>query len=159
MKKKIIILSVLLILPVVLSAQTKGFREFYDKYAGKKGYTAIEMSGAMFGLMGDKINVKGDDKEVSNLMNQISNLVIIVSEDSDPDFVADVDNMVKNGDYVVMTTIRDGEQTIQFLTSNKKGKTAEFLMTVIGGDGDNVVMNIVGEDLDVSQVTRLVTGD
>ncbi len=151
--KRIIIAITLLMVPLALSAQTKSFREFSGKYSGRDGYTMIEMSGEMFKTIGGNVTVKSDDTDISSLLKQIKNMVIIISENPSSGFAEDVQSMIKSGGYTSMAVISEGEQTSKFYVIQKNGKTSEFLMTVLGA-GDNVIMSITGENLDVSQITQ-----
>lgn len=154
MEKKIILIITLLFVSLGLPAQTKSFRDFYDKYSGRDGYTTIQMSGEMFKAIGSNVKINTDAMDVSSMINQIKNMMIIITDRCDEQFAKDVQKMVRSGNYVAMTTVKDGSQTSQFFTVKKDGKTTEFLMTVLG-EGDNVIMSIVGENLDVSQISKL----
>jgi len=151
--KRIILALALLLMPLALSAQTKSFREFSGKYSGRDGYTIIEMSGEMFKAIGNNVTVKSDDTDMSSLVKQIKNMVIIISDNSSPKFREDVKDMIKSGGYTSMAAISEVEQTSKFYVIQKNGKTSEFLMTVLG-EGDNVIMSITGDNLDVSQITQ-----
>lgn len=151
--KKIILTLALLMMPLALSAQTKSFRELSGKYSGRDGYTVIEMSGEMFKAIGNNVTVKSDDTDMSSLVKQIKNMIIMISENPSSGFAEDVQNMIKSGGYTSMAVISEGEQTSRFYVIQKNGKTSEFLMTVLG-DGDNVIMSITGDNLDVSQITQ-----
>ncbi len=157
--KRIILMLVLLFSYSAAFAQTESFREFSGKYSGRDGYTMIEMSGEMFKAMGNNLSVQqvgenGEAADLSRVVSQMKNMVIIVSEDRSETFGQDVTEMVNSGKYKLLATINEGTQTSRFYSISKGGKTVEFLMTVFGGD-DNVIMSITGDNLDVSQITRM----
>lgn len=153
MKKAIFIFLTILLLPATLSAQSRSFRALYDKYAGRDGYVTVEMSGSMFNVMNGL--VKDNDEDAADFMSKIDNLILIVADTDDPTFGRDVEAMIGNG-YVSMTTIRDGEDTVQlYMIPQEGGKASEFMMTVISDD-EYVVMSITGDGLDIDEVSRIV---
>lgn len=142
-------------LPV--SAQTKSFRAFYEKYSVLEGYTTIDISGAMLNAIGAGEGSDSDTGDIGPLMDNIKGMMIVITESATPEFAEDVRRVVHDGKYVPMTTVNDGSRTSQFYSVQKNGKISEFLMTVLG-EGDNVVMSISGSGLDVSQVTQFAKG-
>ncbi len=156
MKKAILTTLIVLLASVALSAQTQSFRNLCDKYAGVDGYVTIEMSGSMFNV----INGVANDKTAgSDLMSKISNLVIIVAETDDDyvdDFGRDVETMIKEGSYTLMTTIRDGDDTVRFYMLQQGDKASEFMM-VVANDEEYVVMSIIGNGLSIDEISQIAS--
>lgn len=144
----------LLAVPMLAAAQSPGFSDFYQKYAGLSGYTTVEMSGAMF----NAINASSSDssKGESALSDQIDNMVIIVSEEYSAEFLKDVRDMLEKGKYTRFTSVRDGSNLVEFYVLQKNNKAHEFLMFVDDGSS-SVVMTITGEDLNVQKISQMAS--
>lgn len=142
----------ILAIPLALSAQSRSFRELYGKYSGRDGYTTIEISGEMMNAIGSNVTVSGSKKNVSSLMSKMKNMMIVITSEGTASFAEDVENMIKTGGYTSMTDVNDGRQSSRFYVVRKNDKITEFLMTVMG-EGDNVLICIVGDNLDIAQVT------
>jgi hypothetical protein len=153
MKKLILITLIIMLSSAAVSAQGRGFRTLYDKYAGRDGYVSVEMSGSMFNV----VNGVAEDNSTSgsDFMGKIDNLVIIVARKGDAAFGRDVEALVGGGDYKPMTTIREGGGTVHLYTGRQEaGRASEFLMTVVNST-DYVVMSIVGDGLSVDEVSQI----
>lgn len=153
MKKIAFIIALLLLASGALRAQTKEFMRFYEKYSGLNGYTTIEISGAMLKAMGGNVTVSSDADGGAELMNRMDRMLLVITDTADEGFESDIRRMIEDGGYVRMTAVNDAGVMSRFYFIQTNGRRSEFLMTVTGG-GDNVIMSITGDDLDVSQMTR-----
>lgn len=158
--RKILLLFAAL-LPILACGQQRGFTAFYNQYSGREGFTTVEITGDMIRMMGNMIVEKGSDADLSRMLNGIKSIKIVVSEHFNEVFIADMNKIVVNSPYKLMTSIVQGAQTTKFyfieLVGAKKqsGETlaSEFLMLSQGGE-DNVLINIVGE-LDIKKISKL----
>lgn len=146
--KKYIIIVTLLLLPLVASGQSRSFRALSDKYSGRQGYTVVEMSGDML----KAISSSGKKSVMDNIpLNNIDNMVIIVSEKESSDFRNDVKTMISEGLYLPLSKVNSSGSKVSFYVSKSHGIIKEIVMTVYDGS-DNVVVSITGTNLSVDQI-------
>lgn len=157
MKKSILIW--MLLLPSLLMGQQMNFRTLYDKYTGKEGFTTIDLSMELLRTLG---RVADEDVEWSDLLKNIQSIRIVMASSKSEEFVTDMERIIEDTDYTLLTSINESGQKTKFFCSvlpenEKKSKSSnrdkEFLMLSYGNN-DNLVMQIVG-DVDVSQISKL----
>ncbi len=151
MKKYVVFL--LLILPITLMAQKKSFKLLFEKYSGREGYTTIDLSADMLQLFYHFAD-KNQDPEISQLLNDIKGISIVVSDKVNEEFSEDVEKMIeKYPGLKAITSINEGGQVTRIFVAEKDRITTDFLMVSYGRQ-NNVVINIVG-NVDVKQISRL----
>ncbi len=144
-------LTILLLLPVFLQAQSPGFRYLSEKYAGAEGYTTIELNGPMLRMM----NPEGDDEGLSTTLNNIKSMLLLVSDSSNDTLRRDVKAMLDEIGYKRLSAIRDAESQVEFYCDPSADEVppSEYIMIMYGSHGD-VIMSLAG-DLDLKQITSL----
>jgi len=150
MKKIVLFLSVVFILPLMGLAQTTSIDKLYEKYAGKDYFTSINISSEMFKLAaGLSQNMEGEDaKELNDLVNQINGMKILIFEDSlresKIDFMSELNKTVNFKDFAELMRVEEKGSTVKFLTKKENGnKISEMLMIAEDG-GEVVVMSFTG---------------
>ncbi len=150
MKKIVLFLSVVFILPLMGLAQTTSIDKLYEKYAGKEYFTSINISSEMFKLAaGLSQNMEGEDaKELNDLVNQINGMKILIFEDSlresKIDFMSELNKSVNFKDFAELMRVEEKDGTVKFLTKKENGnKISEMLMIAEDG-GEVVVMSFTG---------------
>lgn len=146
--KKYILLFLLLSISLGAGAQSRSFRALSDKYSGKDGFTVVEMSGDML----KAINSSGKKSSSGNIpLNNISNMVIIVSEKNTSAFFDDVNAMLAKGGYSELSAVNSGGSSVSFYAMKSGGEITEILMLVCDGN-DNVIMSVTGKGLSIDQI-------
>lgn len=146
--KKVILVLVIVLASLLCGAQNINFCKFYEKYSGQDGFVSIEMSGSMFKMINASYE---SDEDFSNMMNKVDNLIIIVSEESNEEFMDDINEVVKKDKFTSMTTIKDGEATIRLYLIDDKIKS--FLM-VVSNEDECAVISITG-NMNVKDITKM----
>jgi hypothetical protein len=129
-----------------------GFGEFFDKYSGKSGYTAIEMSSDMIKLIGG-ISAGNNGDELSDALEGIDNIKIIIADRPSEAFGKDMDALAANSEYKMMTLVSEGKQELRFYLRPITGGRSEFLL-LNSGPADNLVISIRGK-IDVKKISGL----
>ncbi len=168
MKKQIIsiILITLVMLPASLLAQNKykeaqsEFNTLYEMYAGKDGFTSINISPDMFKFLGaiDMNDSSEDAKDTQDIMQQLVGLKMLVYSkpegSSGSDFYKDVNKTITVKDYTELMTVNDKDSDIRFLVKKSgKDKISELLM-IVKGEDEVLVMSMVG-DIDMNTISDL----
>lgn len=153
--KKLTLLMLLMLLPLISSAQT------FDKYEGMKEVDAVVITSKMFKLL-TKIDLNADDPETQQYIDLIENLKEMRVFSSKSSYVreqmaSDVAAYLKKESMEELMRVTEDGKTVKFYY--KPGKTDDFvsqLFMFMNGKGDepSVILNITG-DINLSQVSKL----
>ncbi len=144
-----IILFVMALLPQMTSAQT-AIDHLYEKYAGKAGFTSINISQAMFQLLSGVSTSDSSPKaqKALNAMKQLKSLKMLVYEPEDstkvPAFYQEIKRVVPMNKYTELMSVDGADGKIKFLASEtKNGKIKELLM-IVDGPHSTMIMSLAG---------------
>jgi hypothetical protein len=135
-------------------AQEDAISRFFGKYEGREDFTTIYITSRMFGLIA-QIPESEDEEDVMNIIRKLKGLKILTTdkyEGKDQLYQEALQTLPKEG-YDDLMVIKEGDEQIKFLISEKNGKISEFLM-LIGGDENFFLMSMVG-DLTLKDISRL----
>ena len=145
----LIILLAAALLPQMTAAQT-AIDHLYEKYAGKPGFTSINISPQMFQLFAG-VNASDSSPEAQralDAMKQLKGLKMLVYEPEDSTkvqaFYNEIKRTVPTNKYMELMSVDGQDGKIKFLASqDKNGKIRELLMIVHGGD-ETMIMSLTG---------------
>ena len=135
-------------------AQDDAISRFFNKYEGRDDFTTIYITSKMFGLIA-QIPESENEEDVMNIIRKLKGLKILTTDEygeRDKLFQEAMSALPKEG-YEKLMEIKEGNEEIKFLISEKEGKINELLM-LIGGDDDFFMMSLVG-DLTLEDISRL----
>lgn len=143
MKKMIILL--LCVIPFFGMAQKSPVDKLFEKYANKKGFTTVNISGALLSFASKMDNGSPESDMLSKLDG-----VRILSVDDDQlnqslDFYKELENdgFFKHNDYEVLMEVTEKDEVVRFYgRSTGKGMFSELLL-IVGGN-DNALISIRG---------------
>lgn len=134
--KKIIILAAAMLLTV--SAFAQDGKSIYNKYSDGKGVSAVYVSPAMFRLMKriPDIEVGDDDVNLSPIIKSLDGLYVINAEDSriGTDLKADVDRLVKKGQYELLMEAKDDGDKVEIYTVGNDKVITSFVLLALEPD-------------------------
>ncbi|PKP52171.1 MAG: hypothetical protein CVT92_10145 [Bacteroidetes bacterium HGW-Bacteroidetes-1] len=141
----------LLLLPFVSFSQSNSIDKLYEKYAGKDGFTSINLSAEMFKLASGFAagnNTDESAKEMGEVINQISGMKILVLNDSlkklIPEFNNDIQKLVNTKDFAELMSIEDKGSKVKFLTKKAGANSYSEIIMIAKGDNETVVMSFTG---------------
>lgn len=150
--KKVIIPFVVLLLaltPVFSQAQTV-IDNLYQKYAGKQGFTSINISPEMFQLLAS-MDMQDSSKTVQSAqkaMEELKGIKMLVCKPGNPAeaeaFYREIQKVVPMNGFKELMSVDSPENKVKFLadrTSN--GKIKELLM-IVKGDSTTMIMSLTG---------------
>ncbi len=146
MKKYIIFLTICL-LPLFAGAQNRAIEQLAEKYSGRDGFSSTVIKGRLASGFNGSIRIQ--DVDISNIIKEISSIILVSSDAPDEEFSRDVALALETEEYAtVASTSSDGEQ-IRFLLATlpeaKNGrKQSEFVIAVSGAE-ENLLVSVVGE--------------
>ncbi len=154
MKK--IILSILLLTSFSLTfAQKNPFEQFSDM----DGVTSVYISKTMLSMIPKNSKMDYGGVNVGGFLNKLSSILILTSEDQKiaPQMLSLANNRVKGNDYELLMRVKSDENdNINFFMKGKPEDIRELIMIVAGNDGENVIMQFLGNFTlqDIQQMTE-----
>ena len=151
--KKILIILVIAILPILAIAQNTPVDELFDKYSGQEGITSVYITSYMFSLFTD---LETDDPDFDELIKNLKGIKILATDDSYPgkvDFYKEIIGKLPMSEYNELMVIREKDQIVKFLLNEKDGKIIELLI-IAGGADENAIISIQG-NIDLKNISKL----
>lgn len=140
--KKIALLIPVLLVPLMLTAQTKSIDKLFKKYYGKEGFTSVLVTQDMFKVIANMEEEKG---ELEGTLGKINRVRVIAQEDeADVEPVNFVEELrgVEFDDYKELVVVREADQEVMVLAKEEGGRLSELLV-LVGGE-DNVLVSVEG---------------
>lgn len=150
---KRIILFILLIAPILVSAQQSPVDRLFDKYSGREGYTSVFISSHLFGLFA-KMDMQ--DKELESLMSRLKAIKILSADnvkDARVNFHREIIRELPMKEYTELMVVKEKDQEFTFLIRERNGRIMELLM-ISGGINNNALISIQG-DIDLKTISNL----
>ncbi|HHV84313.1 MAG TPA: DUF4252 domain-containing protein [Petrimonas sp.] len=154
MKKTI--LSILLLASFTFTfAQKNPFEQFSDM----DGVTSVYISKTMLSLIPKNSKMDYGGVKVGGFLNKLTSILILTSEDKKiaPQMLSMANERVKGRDYELLMRVKsDDNDNINFFMKGKPEDIRELIMIVAGNDGENVVMQFLGNFTlqDIQQMTE-----
>ena len=138
----------------VTHAQEDAITSFFDKYMDDERFTSIYISGKMFNMFA-QIPVDEKEEEIKKAISDINGLRILTSDQvNGQTMYKEAANTLSLKGYEELMFIREGgDEELQFLVKEDKGKISELLM-LIGNKEDFFLMSLIG-NIDLNQIARL----
>lgn len=152
--RRIFILTVVLLLSPVISAQTNPIDEIFEKYSEKEGFTSIYISGKMLGMLG---GMEAKSGNTDNLMLRLKSIRILTEDDSlsktNVNFFTELSKKLDLSVYEELMVVREGQDVTKFLVRQNGDRISELLM-ISGGANGNSLISIRG-DMDLKEISQL----
>jgi len=135
---------------VVIYGQRNSLDGFFNSYSDRDGYTSVNISGSLFGLLGSF----GEDADGDRPEQKITS-VRIVSRDKDhgisgSGFLSEIRGVIRRGGYEELMTVKDHETDLRVMVRGRGDAISEILV-VASGEKDAVIQicgNLTREDID-----------
>ena len=142
MKKTI--LSILLLMSFTFTfAQKNPFEQFSEM----DGVTSVYISKTMLSMIPKNSKMNYGGVNVGSFLNKLSSILILTSEDREiaPQMLSLANERVKGRDYELLMRVKsDDNDNVNFFMKGKPEDIRELIMIVAGNDGENVVMQFLG---------------
>lgn len=150
--KRWIILIVCLFAVLMARAQQPELGELFSEYAGREGFTSMELGGKMMQMMSRR--VKDEDKALAQLLDGIRSIRIVAAKKTDARFVEQLLKVAQAGRYKLVMSMSDqGQTTLFYFIDGGRSSDSEFLM-ISYGEKEQVALDIYGV-FDVKDISRL----
>ncbi len=136
-----IIIILLALIPLGAAAQNRVIEELAIKYSDRDGFSTTVIKGKLSSGYAGSMSIQGVD--ISNIMNNITAIIIIRSDYRNDEFILDVNRAIEAISYTtVMSSSGGGESTRLLLFENEVDKS-EFVIAITGSS--NILMSITGD--------------
>jgi hypothetical protein len=163
MKTKIIMTAILLFVFGLSSAWSTDnpINQIFEKYAGKDGFTSVNITKDMFDLIGDISKEGKNEKSLGEVVEGLDGVKILTysqekaKSKSNFDFYNEIIKNIPTSGYTTLMDVNEKNTMVKFLIKKegKAGKISEFLMLVSEEDEGTIIW-ITGE-LDLNKIKRL----
>lgn len=154
MKKMLSILALTLAV-TTLFAQKNPF----DQFADMDGVTSVYISKNMLSLMPKGAVQQFGNVNVSNFIDKLSSILILTSENEPVarEMLSLANKRIRNDKYELLMRVKsDDGELVNFFMKGKPESIKEMIMLVESEDGENVVMQFLGDFTleDAKQITE-----
>lgn len=144
MKKVILVLFVLSVVQL-LSGQDDPVSALFEKYAGKEGFTTVNITGDLLKIAAQCAPDDEDLKKVSKL----SHIRVLVQEEATDEleglnFYDEVIGKLDKSLYKELMVVVEKDEQVNMLMREENGVVKEFLI-VVGNEDENVLVSIMGD--------------
>lgn len=152
--KKMMFLTLSLLMAITASAQKDHVNSFFDKYTGVEGITSVNISGDMLNMMAEA-QAEQIDSAFASRFTSIRILAAKKVSDNPvkinlkTDLVDKLDKAV----YKEMMTVKEADQDVVIFFQESNGRIIEMLLVVSGSD-ENVLIQIKG-DIVLSEMAQM----
>lgn len=149
MKKRWSLLAIM-ILPLMMMAQNP-IDKLYKKYAGKEGFTSVNISPEMFAMFAemnvDTSKIEGEEaKEAVDMISKMNGMKILTYEKKsagDDAFYKEIKDSFDFKAYKELMSVKEEETDVKFYVKRQGEMISEMLMVAEQPD-ETVLMNFSG---------------
>lgn len=153
--KKLLLSVASAIIALAAPAQNRAIDALVEKYGTAEGFTIVNLEGEAIKGLGSMISGNGnisldsgESYRMSQLLEEVSSVVVIVSEKADELFAREVKNAVDGGKYSPILSTTTGEERITISSAEiKRGRfrgDKEIVLTIAGKDKSLVLVRVIG---------------
>lgn len=155
--KKLVLNIMILLFPILLSAQSSPIENIISEYSGKEGVTSINLSNQMLQLF-SKMAEDESDEELEAIISDLNGIKILTFESSikpknGKSLYSDFTRLLSASNYKELMTINDEGENIQFLIRESNSKIKELVMVI--GESDETVLIALTGDIDLKNMSEL----
>jgi len=151
--KRLIIIGLFLLLPMLSRAQSPALETLYDRYEAAEGVTSVAFERKMMQMMSAQAARRGDE-ELARLLDEIVFIRVLTTTD-EMELAADAEQAVKSGKHfeLLTSTNADGRTARVYLRDSRLTETQE-LVVITHSEQETTVVHIFGS-FDVHEVSRI----
>jgi hypothetical protein len=148
--KRTVLTVIIAICVTALYGQKDALDDFFSSYSDRDGYTIVNISGNLFGLLKNF----DDDSDLDGLERKITSVRIVSREGGhhidSPDFMSDLKGVVKRGRYEELVKVNNPDEDLLFLVKSDRNIIKEILV-IASGDNETVIQirgNLTKDDVE-----------
>ncbi|MEZ5014932.1 MAG: DUF4252 domain-containing protein [Chitinophagales bacterium] len=154
--KRIVSAFALALLCGAAMAQTSTFDQLYDKYAGKEGFTSVEVSQKLFALAASAVS---DDPELQTLVDGLKGVRVLVFENEEGNanskmYYKEFTAAIPNGKFDELMKVHSEETQVVLLGKMAGENVLDEMILLCEDDGEFVMVNIIGR-IDMANISKI----
>lgn len=149
--KKLLLLIGFCVLSISSYSQD-AINKLFSEYQDNDAFKNVFISQKMFGLMANVESDDADNKEILDLVKDLSGLRILTSTEAETDFYSNAVSKLKSNGYEELMTVKENEENIIFFT-NEGDKINELVL--ISSELSRIVMMSFQGDVDLNKIAKL----
>ena len=136
--KRILFLTVILLIVSALSAFAQNGKSIYQKYSDAEDVSAVYISPAMFRLIGKipELEVNDSGLNLAPVIRSLTGMYVLNSENQsiNASLRGDVDRFIKGGRYELLMEAKEDGEVVRMYTVGDSKTIESFVMFVVDGD-------------------------
>ncbi len=151
--KRLIIIGLFMLLPMLSRAQSPALEALYDRYGAADGITTVAFERRMMDMMSAQAAQRGDE-ELARLLYEIVFIRVLTTTD-ETKLAADAEQAVKTNKHfeLLTSTTSDGRTARVYLRESKLSPNKE-LVVITHSEDETAVVHIFGS-FDLQEVGRI----
>jgi len=141
--KKLSLIALTVIIPVVSMAQNAAIQKLFDKYQGNDGFTTVLVTQDAFKVIS---SMETEEGEIDSPLKKIKNVRVLAQEDEVDmkglNFYDELKEDMDFNQYVELIVVKEKDQDVWVLAREDNGRLEELLV-IVGGE-ENVLVWIEG---------------
>ena len=145
----------LMLISNIARSQSDAISKYFSQYVEDERFTVVYISPKMFDMIAtmDLESNDADSKVAIEMMNSLTGLRILTSEETPNVFYKEAVNKLKhNGMETLMTVRTDDGDNVNFFVNEDNGIVNELLLLV---GGDEFVMLSIEGNIDLKKISKL----
>ena len=141
MKKQILksLILILVMFPLILSAQSSSIDKLFDKYSGEEGFTSVNISKSMFAFFAKLEGIEDDDfNEMQEVIDNLNGLKILSCNSRDMDQLEDFRNgitkILNDKNFEELMVMKESDKEVKFMIKNEGEDIIELLLIAVEED-------------------------
>lgn len=152
MKNVIFALSFVLIC-LTANAQS-AVNTIFKQYAEDDKFTAVYVSEAMFGMLGNIQVEDAEDQAVMNVLKDMKELHVLTTEEGDGlKYYEEAAKKINTASYKTLLTVRDKKENVRIFVK-EEGAIITELLVLVGSIDEFVLVSLIGK-IDIQKISKL----
>lgn len=144
---------------ITVQAQADAISKYFDQYIDDDRFTSVYISHKLFKMI-QKIDLQGIDdideaeaKMAMEVLDQLKGLRILTTEEEPLKFYKEVTKSLNTDEYDLLLSVKDKGENVRIWTRDK-GDIINELLLLVGGDGEFVMLSLLG-NIDLAKISTL----
>lgn len=159
--KKLIILAFVALLPFMGMAQSAQIQSFIDKYAGKDGFTTINITPKMFELIASMgLDLEDDEaQQVLDMVSKLEGLKVLIYEGdgsgtSASTLWSEAKKSIPQNGFEELMTVNSEEESVRIVVKEKRKGVLDELLLTVSDNSEFVMVSLTGE-IELAKIAAL----
>ncbi len=156
--KRILFLTVILLIVSTFSAFAQNGKSIYQKYSDAEDVSAVYISPAMFRLIGKipELEINDSDVDLAPVIRSLTGMYVLNSRNQsiNANLRGDVDRFIKGGRYELLMETKDNGEVVRIYTVGDSKTIESFVM--IAGDGGETIFICLDGQMPREQTEKLI---